>query len=108
MLAIPYLVAYAAYCTPRALRRLTGQGDVSYGVYVYAFPIQQALVATLGPISPVVLAVIAAPLVWLAGFASWRLVERPMLRRKQRASRFQRRGRSKKDALSDLDAAAVL
>jgi peptidoglycan/LPS O-acetylase OafA/YrhL len=84
MLAIPYLVACAAYCTPRGLRRLTAKGDVSYGVYVYAFPIQQALVATLGPVNPFLLTAIAAPLVWFAGLVSWRLIEQPMLKRKRR------------------------
>jgi peptidoglycan/LPS O-acetylase OafA/YrhL len=80
MLTLPYLMACAAYCTPHGLRRFVLKGDVSYGIYLYAFPIQQSVVALLGPIPPVALAGIAAPLAWLAGFASWRLVERPILR----------------------------
>jgi peptidoglycan/LPS O-acetylase OafA/YrhL len=83
IIALPYLVAYAAYCSPARLGRLAGKGDVSYGVYVYAFPIQQSIVAIAGGISPLFLTVIAAPIVWLAGFASWRLVEEPMLRWKR-------------------------
>jgi peptidoglycan/LPS O-acetylase OafA/YrhL len=81
MLALPYLIACLAYCTPPGLRRLVAKGDVSYGVYLYAFPIQQSIVAVLGPIPPLGLAALAAPLTWLAGFASWRLVERPILHR---------------------------
>jgi peptidoglycan/LPS O-acetylase OafA/YrhL len=81
MLALPYLIACLAYCTPPGLRRLVAKGDVSYGVYLYAFPIQQSIVALLGPIPPLGLAAVAAPLTWLAGFASWRLVERPILHR---------------------------
>jgi hypothetical protein len=36
MIALPYLIACVAYCTPRGLRRLVAKGDVSYGVYLYA------------------------------------------------------------------------
>jgi peptidoglycan/LPS O-acetylase OafA/YrhL len=81
--ALPYLVAIFAYRTPRSLRRLTAKGDVSYGVYVYAFPVQQSIVATLGTTSPLIVAGIAAPVVWLLAFASWRLVEQPFLRRRR-------------------------
>jgi peptidoglycan/LPS O-acetylase OafA/YrhL len=86
MLALPYLVACAAYCTPPGLRRLVAKGDVSYGVYLYAFPIQQSIVALLGPIAPLGLAALAAPIVWLAGFASWRLVELPILHRPRKTA----------------------
>jgi peptidoglycan/LPS O-acetylase OafA/YrhL len=83
MVALPYLVAFAAYRSPSGLRRLVGKGDVSYGFYVYAFPIQQSIAAVLGPTSPFVMMAIAAPLTWLAAFASWRLIEQPMLRLKR-------------------------
>jgi peptidoglycan/LPS O-acetylase OafA/YrhL len=82
MVALPYLVAYIAYCTPRALKRVVSKGDVSYGFYLYAFPIQQGVIALLGPVPSLTLAAIAAPLAWLAGLASWRLVERPILQRR--------------------------
>ena len=84
MIALPYLAAFGAYRSPKALRRLTSRGDVSYGAYVYAFPFQQAIVAVAGPVAPFLLIAAAAPLVWLAGFASWHLVERPMLKQKYR------------------------
>jgi peptidoglycan/LPS O-acetylase OafA/YrhL len=86
MVALPYLVAWLAYCTPRGLRRLTAKGDASYGMYVYAFPVQQALVATFAGIGPWLLASVALPLLWLVGLMSWRLIEEPMLRRKRRAN----------------------
>jgi peptidoglycan/LPS O-acetylase OafA/YrhL len=84
MVALPYLIACFAYRTPRGLRRLVAKGDVSYGVYLYAFPITQALVATFGRLPPVFLALIAAPLVWLVALLSWKLVEQPMLHRRHR------------------------
>ncbi len=84
MVALPYLVGFAAYRTTPRLRRLTRRGDLSYGVYVYAFPVQQSLVALLGPVNPLVLFILAAPVTWLLALASWRLVEAPALRLKSR------------------------
>ena len=74
------LVCFAYLCGER-FRDLTARGDISYGVYVYAFPIQQALVPlALGFAQPwLVNALIALPLVAAAGLASWLLVERPAL-----------------------------
>jgi peptidoglycan/LPS O-acetylase OafA/YrhL len=80
MLALPYLIAIFAYRTPRSLRRVVAKGDISYGVYIYAFPVQQSIVAELGTINPFAVALIAAPTVWLLALASWRFVERPFLR----------------------------
>jgi peptidoglycan/LPS O-acetylase OafA/YrhL len=87
VLALPYVLVFLAYRSPRRLRRLTAAGDVSYGFYVYAFPTQQTIVALAGPIAPAALIAIAGPIVWLLGLASWRLVERPFLRLKQPQSR---------------------
>src|SRR5207244_2984430 len=87
VIALPYLITFVAYRSPKRLRRMTAAGDVSYGVYVYSFPIQQSLVAALGAISPLLLFSAAAPIVWLIALVSWRLVEAPALARKPRAPR---------------------
>ena len=83
-LVIPYLVLMGAYRTPASWRRLTRPGDVSYGVYVYAFPIQQSVVALWSGVRPLTLFAIAAPLAYAAGLASWRFIERPALDLKRR------------------------
>ena len=41
LLALPYLVLVLAYRTPRRLSPITRPGDLSYGIYIYAFPAQQ-------------------------------------------------------------------
>ena len=41
---MPYAVLVLAYRAPLALNALARPGDVSYGVYVYAFPVQQTVV----------------------------------------------------------------
>ena len=54
--------------------------DLSYGVYIYAFPITQfAVLAGLGRWGSVPLALIAAAVTLPIAFLSWRLVERPAL-----------------------------
>ena len=57
--------------------------DYSYGVYLYAFPIQQ-VVGTLVPnLQPLPLAVVAFPITLLIAALSWHVVEEPCLRLKR-------------------------
>ena len=55
-------------------------GDASYGVYVYAFPTQQAIAAVVGAMSPLLLFALAFPVVVLIAAASWAWLEKPALR----------------------------
>ena len=89
-----YAVMVFAYRSPAAFKHLTRRGDISYGVYVYAFPIQQLLVPiTMGYTFAgmqsgwLVNTVLTLPLVSIAGILSWILIEKPALlyRRKPRA-----------------------
>jgi peptidoglycan/LPS O-acetylase OafA/YrhL len=75
-----YLLLYAACALPARLRRVGREHDYSYGIYIYAFPVQQ-LVAHLGGASRGVLPYLAVcvPAVLLCAAASWHLVERPAL-----------------------------
>lgn len=61
--------------------------DYSYGVYLYAFPIQQVIAHYLPSAGPYKMFVLAAPLALLAGVLSWRLVEAPAMALKQRIAR---------------------
>ncbi len=47
----PYLVLCLAFLTPKWFRMPLRMGDYSYGVYIYAFPIQQTISLVLAPIS---------------------------------------------------------
>ncbi len=84
-LPLAYLCLWAGIKLP--LQRVGRRNDISYGVYIYAFPIQQLLVlygaASLG-LGPYILLSIAltVPLATL----SWFGVERPALRRRARAA----------------------
>jgi peptidoglycan/LPS O-acetylase OafA/YrhL len=53
---------------------------VSYGLYLYAFPVQQLLLHVLGPKLPVTPFFLVAFVATLPlAIASWRFVEAPML-----------------------------
>lgn len=78
-----WLMFFAYYC-PVWFRDITKNGDLSYGVYVYAFPIQQIFVPlSLGTAIPWLTNIaLSLPLTMLAGLLSWKLVEKPMIRRR--------------------------
>ena len=58
-------------------------GDYSYGIYVYAYPTQQAIASVLGPMPPLLLFGLAYPVVFALAFASWHALEGPVLRLKR-------------------------
>jgi len=80
LLILPYAcVAFGLGYAP-VFRQITKGNDLSYGIFLYAFPVQQALSATLGPqIGP--WGNFIAPLAICIGLAylSWNLIERPTL-----------------------------
>lgn len=77
---VPYAVGYLGRHGLGRLRFLTRPGDVSYGLYIYAFPVQQSIVALLAPTrSPGLVIALSLPVTYALAYASWRLVERPAL-----------------------------
>jgi len=53
--------------------------DLSYGVYLYAFPVQQLFVYKLGIASPLELFCYSAPPTFCFAWLSWQLIESPCL-----------------------------
>lgn len=78
-IALSYWVFVIAYLPKGRLLAYNRIGDYSYGVYIYAFPIQQLAVATLGPMSPIENMLVATPATLFCAVASWHLVEEPAL-----------------------------
>jgi peptidoglycan/LPS O-acetylase OafA/YrhL len=83
-----YILLWLAY-DPRLLRLRVGRRvDLSYGIYLYAWPVQQLLIQGVGPaaLNPYTLSlaavIVSAGLAWL----SWRFVERPFLALKRRSA----------------------
>lgn len=77
-LTLPYMAACFGRMAMPALGRLGALGNPSYGLFLYAFPVQQFIVwAMPGNPHPILTCfAIALPL----GLLSWHLVERPALR----------------------------
>ena len=71
------------------------RGDYSYGIYLYGYPLQQALVASFPQMtSPVLHFAITLPLVTLVAMFSWHCVEKPILRLRRKFSFTARKGDS--------------
>jgi peptidoglycan/LPS O-acetylase OafA/YrhL len=79
VLAVSFIVLVFAFRTPAWLRHLTAPGDLSYGIYVYAFPVQQSVAAIWPGVHPLLMLAIAFPVTYGLAFVSWRLIERPAL-----------------------------
>lgn len=83
LVAFAYLTLYAAAVLPGWARRVGRRTDISYGVYVYAWPVQ-ALLTTYGLNRAGYLSYLALTLVIVSGLGwlSWQLVEKPALNMK--------------------------
>lgn len=93
--AITYATFVIAYVPGGMLRHYNRLGDYSYGMYVYAFPVQQAAIAVAGPMSPAMNMAIAFPVTLLFAILSWYCIEKPSLGRRHLLARwlgFWRRG----------------
>lgn len=83
-----YLLFYLAFLPLGNLYRWAKHGDLSYGVYLYAYPIQRLLISEQFRryhLTPLTLFLLAWVLSCGAAVLSWRFVERPFLRRKPRS-----------------------
>ena len=78
-LSLPYVLLYLAYVPAGLIRSFNRLGDYSYGVYLYAFPLQQTLIAAYSGWSVSSLAICAACLTLICAIGSWHGVERPIL-----------------------------
>ncbi len=71
-----------AYLFGGWIRNFNRLGDYSYGVYIYAFPVQQCLAALIPGISVNRMNVYASLVTLTLAVISWHLVEKPALDRK--------------------------
>ncbi len=76
------LILHAAYLFGGPIRAYNRVGDYSYGVYIYAFPIQQTLIFLIPGLSLLLLNIYAAALTLLCAVLSWHFLEKPALDRK--------------------------
>lgn len=73
---LPYVVIYACLLPLPLVSGLRRLGDISYGVYLYAFPVQQTVVSFTGPGIPLALYAGLCALITVGlGILSWWLIE---------------------------------
>jgi peptidoglycan/LPS O-acetylase OafA/YrhL len=60
------------------LQKINNSWDISYGTYLYGWPIASTLILLDHNISPLSLAAMTLPLAYIFGCVSWFLVERPV------------------------------
>lgn len=87
---LPYIVLCFGHMSMPVLRRTGRFGDLSYGIYLYAFPVQQViLIAMPNNTHPILTCVIfTLPL----AIFSWHLVEAPAMRWKPKSTANRRTG----------------
>ena len=79
VLALSYGVLWLGLAQMPSLLAYNRLGDYSYGIYIYAFPLQQ-LAASMGAVTPLSNMAVAFPLTLICAVLSWHLVEKPALR----------------------------
>jgi peptidoglycan/LPS O-acetylase OafA/YrhL len=76
-----YLIFYGAYSAPDFMKRIGSKNDVSYGAYLYGFPLQQLYynyaVKDLLPMNPWINFAVVLPVCLALGWLSWLYVEKP-------------------------------
>ncbi len=83
LIGISYVLFYLAYIPGGFLRKFNQFGDYSYGIYIYAFPVQQSVVALFPGILPFNLIYVSSIVTFVCSVISWHVIEKPILGRKE-------------------------
>ncbi len=83
-LSLPYLVVWLAYMASGPLKHYNRLGDYSYGMYIYAFPVQQSVAALWPGCSVEFLMAVSFGMTLMLAVLSWHWVESPALRWEKR------------------------
>jgi peptidoglycan/LPS O-acetylase OafA/YrhL len=100
VLALAYGTFWLAFVPRGPLLGYNRLGDYSYGIYIYAFPVQGLVVWFWGPQTPAFNILAALPLTLVLAILSWHLVEAPALSLRHRLGRA-RNARSDRVAGAD-------
>ena len=82
-LSFVYLIFYTAYAT-KYINFDKKIGDISYGIYIYAWPVQQIVADIFPQFTPSWNTIISSLMVIPTAFISWRYIEKPILGYKKR------------------------
>jgi peptidoglycan/LPS O-acetylase OafA/YrhL len=76
LLCLPPFLLCLAYIPGGPIRSVNRWGDYSYGIYIYAFPVQQTLALFFPKLSMLAMAGAAGAVSFALAFCSWNLVEK--------------------------------
>ncbi len=86
-IGLSYLTIYVSIARPWPIELHKSVGDLSYGIYLYGFPIQKSVIVSglIKSLTPLSLTFVSLPIVLILAYASWWVIERPSLQwRKKR------------------------
>ncbi len=78
-IAVAYAALWLGFADIPWIKAYNRFGDFSYGMYIYAFPVEQALMASFPGFRPGLLILTSFPLTLLLAIASWTWIESPAL-----------------------------
>jgi peptidoglycan/LPS O-acetylase OafA/YrhL len=103
-----YTVLYLSTSPKVRLPNLARWGDLSYGTYIWAFPVQQTIAAILGAaVTWYWMTAAALPIVVLLALASWHFVESPCLMLRVRSSRIRQNVILRSDHMEETSVRAM-
>ncbi|MDH7974446.1 acyltransferase [Sphingomonas sp. AR_OL41] len=84
---LAYAVLFVSYYPPLVIERWCDGPDYSYGIYIYAYAVQQTLIWRFGPMPDLPHFLLAWGLTMPFAIVSWHLIEKPALGLKERLRR---------------------
>ncbi len=80
VVTLAYVLFYLVYVPSGQIRKYNRLGDYSYGMYIYAFPIQQAVAALWPGVSVPMMVLVSGVCTLLMAMLSWHLLEKRALK----------------------------
>lgn len=91
-ITLGYSTFWLAFIPRGAILNYNRIGDYSYGIYVYAFPLQGLVIWLWGPMGPGLNIALALPLTLICAILSWHVIESPALEMRRRFGPVRVRG----------------
>lgn len=82
-LLLPALILYLGFTATPFIQRLTPRPDLSYGIFIWAFPIEQLIVKYLHPSNPTLLFGLTILATLPLALLSWYCIESPAIKQKK-------------------------
>ncbi|UFW53774.1 MULTISPECIES: acyltransferase family protein [Bradyrhizobium] len=98
LFSVAFCTFYIGFRSLKVLYPFNNLGDYSYGIYIYAFPIEQLVAYFFNGISPLGIIAIATPLTIGISAASWHTIEAPALALRSRIALLMSMKRAKASA----------